>query len=351
MTVSTNSVLRAGTLSVRWRPRVVVVNVALLGLIAAVLCLSLSRGDVAVPFGEVLRALGGAGRRFDRVIVLDFRLPRAITAVVVGAALGMAGAVTQAVSRNPLASPDILGVTAGCAAAAVALMVSVGGGISGALTVGGVPAAAVCGGLLTAAAIYLLSWRGGVLGMRLILVGVAINAMLLAVVQWLLVRADIADATRAQVWISGSLSTSGWGQAWPTAVAVVVVGGALIGSVRLRSALQLGEDTAGALGVRVSGGQAMLLLGAVLLAAVATAAAGPVGFIALAAPHIAQRLVRTVGQPVFASALVGAVLVIGADVIARTMLPAELPVGIVTVVLGAPFLLVQLVRQNRRHRA
>jgi len=182
----------------------------------------------------------------------------------------------------------------------------------------------------------------------LILIGIGINAMLVAATGWLLISADINDASRAQVWLNGSLNGATWNQMWPVAIAVAVVGGYAVIASFTMGALRLGDDNATSLGVRLQSSQAKLLLSAVALAAIATAAAGPVGFVALAAPQVAMRLVRSAGPPIVASALTGAVLVVGSDVIARTILPVELPVGIVTSALGGPFLLYLLVRNNRK---
>ncbi|MFD4182796.1 FecCD family ABC transporter permease, partial [Rhodococcus sp. NPDC058514] len=201
---------------------------------------------------------------------------------------------------------------------------------------------------VTAVVIYALSWRGGVQGYRVVLIGIGFNAMLVAAIQWMLISADINDVARAQVWLNGSLNGSDWAQVWPVAIGVAVVGTiALISSFTL-GALRLGDDNARSLGVRLQAGQAGLLLAAVALAAIATAAVGPIGFVALCAPQLALRMLRTAGPPILASGLTGAVLVVGSDVIARTILPIELPVGIVTSALGGPFLLYLLVRNNRK---
>ena len=196
--------------------------------------------------------------------------------------------------------------------------------------------------------IYALAWKRGVEGFRLILVGIAINAMLTAAIGWLLISAEINDVSRAQLWLNGSLNGADWSTVWPVLVAIVTVGGFVLLSTFTLGALRLGDDNARSLGVRLQHGQASLLLAAVALAAIATAAAGPIGFVALAAPQIALRILRTPGPPILASALMGGLLVVGSDLIARTVLPVELPVGIVTSALGGPFLLYLLVRSNRK---
>lgn len=339
--------VRVGRVSLVRRPLMVVTTVLLAAALVLIMCVNIGRGDFPLSIAQVLDVLLGGGSRIERFIVMDLRLPRSLTGLLVGAALGISGAITQSISRNSLASPDILGITAGSSAAAVALIV-LGGGIGGMLATVGLPIAALIGGVLTAIAIYTLAWRKGVDGFRLILVGIAVNAMLTAVIGWLLVSADINDVSRAQVWLNGSLNGANWSTVWPVAIAVVLVGGGTVVATFTLGALRLGDDNARSLGVRLQHSQAMMLLAAVGLAAIATAAAGPIGFVALAAPQIALRILRTPGPPIIGSALTGGVLVVSSDLIARTILPVELPVGIVTSALGGPFLLYLLVRSNRK---
>ncbi|NLE82670.1 MAG: iron chelate uptake ABC transporter family permease subunit [Rhodococcus sp.] len=327
----------------------IAVNVALLIALLLLLCLNIGLGEYAMSIPEVASVLLGGGTKAQNFIVMDLRLPRSLTGLLIGVALGLSGALTQSIARNSLASPDLLGITAGASAGAVALIVLGGGGsFVGALALLGIPLAAICGAFLTAIVIYLLAWKGGIEGFRLILVGIGINAMLVATVGWMLISADIDDVSRAQVWLNGSLNGANWDQMWPVAIGVLVVGAFVIASTFTLGALRLGDDNAASLGVNLRRAQTRLLLSAVALAAVATAAAGPVAFVALAAPQLAMRLVRSPGPPLIASALAGAVLVVGSDVIARTLLPVELPVGIVTSALGGPFLLYLLVRNNRK---
>jgi len=340
---------RLGPVSLVWRGRTVAVCTLLLVATFTLLCISLGRGDYPLTPLQVLEVLVGGGERLDRFIVTELRLPRGLAAVVVGAALAVSGAITQSVSRNSLASPDILGITAGASAAAVALIVLTGGGsIVGLLAALGLPLSALLGALLTAAVIYLLAWRRGADGFRLVLVGIGVNAMLLALTQWMLVSADINDVSRAQVWLTGSLNGVSWTQVIPAALALLLIGGWALAASFTVGVLKLGDDTARALGVRLQAQQALLLVAACGLAAVATAAAGPIGFVALAAPQIALRLVGSAGPPIFTSALTGAFFVVAADLVARTILPVALPVGLVTSALGGPFLLYLLVRSNRK---
>ncbi|MFE3293156.1 FecCD family ABC transporter permease [Rhodococcus sp. NPDC059234] len=348
-TVPTRPPFRVGRVSLVRRTSMVVITLALVAAAFVLLCVNIGRGEFSIPVTSVADILFGGGTKVERFIVMDLRLPRGLTALLTGIALGISGAITQSVLRNPLASPDLLGITAGASAAAVSLIVVAGGGtFVGTLATLGIPFAALAGGIVTAVMIYALAWRGGVQGYRIVLIGIGANAMLIAAIQWMLISADINDVARAQVWLNGSLNGSDWAQVWPVAIGVAVVGTlALVSSFTL-GALRLGDDNARALGVRLQAGQAVLLLAAVALAAIATAAVGPIGFVALAAPQVAMRVLRTPGPPILASGLVGAVLVLGSDVIGRTVLPVELPVGIVTSALGGPFLIYLLVRNNRK---
>lgn len=329
-------------LSVRVHGRAVAVTAALLAVGFATFAWSLSVGDFPIPIGDVLASLAGGGSEDAGFIVRTLRLPRALTGVLVGAAFGLSGAIFQRVARNPLASPDIVGIEAGAAAAAV-LTIVVLGGSTAQITIG-----ALAGAVLAAVAIYALAHRRGVTGYRLVLVGIGITAVLHSVTSYLLTRAEVHDAQRAVVWLTGSLHARGWEHVRPTSVAVAVLVPVALGLGRHLRALELGDDAARGLGTRVEGARASLLLTAVALAAVGTAAAGPVAFVALVAPQVARRLVGDRSLALVPSAATGALLVVAADLAARRLLsPVELPVGIFTAVLGAPYLLHLLVRANR----
>ncbi|MEU7143981.1 iron chelate uptake ABC transporter family permease subunit [Nocardia sp. NPDC046473] len=350
-TESVRPALRVGPVSVVLRPVMVFLVIALVALLLLCFCLDIATGETHIPLGRVIDVLSGGGTRSQRFIVLDSRLPRALTALVVGAALGLSGAITQSILHNPLAAPDMLGITSGASLGAVAVVV---GGGTGLLATIGAPLAALVGGLLTAAAIYLLAWGRsptgdrGVTGVRLVLIGVGLNAVLIAGISWLLTRATLQDAQRAQLWLNGSLNAADRSGLLPATIALALVVIVALGSARTLAALRLGADTTRSLGVRIQTQQAILIGAAVIGASVATAAVGPVSFVALAAPQIARRLLRTPGEPLIGSALVGAILVVGADVASRTVFPADLPVGIVTAAFGGPFLLYLLIRMNRK---
>ncbi|GDY59972.1 hypothetical protein SVIO_105950 [Streptomyces violaceusniger] len=260
----------------------------------------------------------------------------------------MSGALTQSLARNPLASPDILGITGGAGAVAVFLVTVSGGTAAAVVSAVGLSAAALAGGLGTGLLVYFLAWRRGIDGFRLILIGISVSAVMEAITTWLLATADIKDVARAQAWLVGSLEGRSWGDVrvalWCTLVLLVVVS-----CVAFQfKPMHLGDEVAAGLGVRYSMVRAVLLLCAVLLAAVAVSAAGPVPFVALVAPQAAMRLARCPTPPMAASGLVGALLLIGADLVARTALPVTLPVGVVTAAIGGPFLVYLLVRANLR---
>lgn len=344
---------RWGPLSGVWRPRFLFV--AFLGALLALFALAadVGRGDYPISVVDVLQVLAGGGDASQRFIVIDLRLPRALTGVLVGAALGLSGAITAAIARNALATPDILGITQGASAAAVAVILLGGsGGVVGSVgTQLGLPLAALAGGLGTAVLIYLLAYRRGIDGYRLVLVGIGVNAILASLVSSMLIKAKVEDAARAQVWMTGSLNGRGWEHVRPVAVALAVLVPLALILVFVLGALQYSDETVRGLGIRLNVARTALLLCAVALAAVATACAGPIGFVAFVAPQAAVRVTGGSRPPLLASATFGAALVVASDVVARTMLgDFELPVGIVTSAIGAPFLLYLLARNSRRAR-
>lgn len=338
-------VLRSTRLGLSFRTdgRAVLVTAGLLVATCVVFVWSMTVGDFPVAIGDVVRiVVGGTGDGGSEFIVRDLRLPRALLGVAVGAAFGVAGALFQRVADNPLASPDVIGINSGAAAAAVAIIVLWAG------TGDQITAGALVGGIGTAVAIYLLSYRSGISGYRLVLIGIGVSALLRAVVAYLLTKAQVVDATRASVWMVGSLNGRGWDDLWPVAIALVVLLPVAMAWGRQLRMLELGADTAIGLGTSVHRTQALMLLVGVCLAALATAAAGPIVFVALASPQIAKRLtgVRTVG--LLPAAATGALLLLASDLLARRLFaPTEIPVGIVTGVLGAPFLLYLLTVGNR----
>jgi len=319
-------------------------------LVAVLLVVDLAYGDLKIPFVDVVRALLGDSSGVNAFIVRDVRLPEAAVALLAGLALGLSGALIQTIARNPLASPDVIGVNAGAAAGAVGYIVlfaaadtGAPSGISADLAI---PAAAFAGALIATALLYAAGWRRGLDGRRLVLVGIGIAAALTACTSWLLVAARLQTAASAQVWLSGSLNgVTSSNALWLLGVFVIVAPVALWQGSSL-NIVELGDDTAHALGVRPGRAQAVALLCAVLLAAVAVSAVGPIGFVAFVCPQIARRLAGTSRPPLLTSALAGAGLVLVADVITRLWLTG-LAVGVVTSLVGAPYFIYLLIRTQK----
>lgn len=328
------------------------IGVAALGTVAVVMvaAVNLTIGDYPIPLGDVLATLVGAGDRATEFIVLGLRLPETLTGVLVGAALALSGAITQTVCRNPLASPDITGITQGASAGAlVAIVLGVPtAGLSGSLLL---PAAALVGGLGAGLVVVALAWNHGLESQRLVLVGVGVSFALMAVVSYLLAVARIEQASQAKVWITGSLQGRGWEHVVPAGGALLLLVPQALLLARGLGSLSLGDETARGLGVRVDRTRTTMLVVAAALAAVATACAGPIAFVALVAPQVALRLTRCARPPLVASMVLGALLTVCSDLLARTVLGRiGTPVGVVTAVLGGPFLLYLLTRGRRELR-
>ncbi|MEU0027737.1 iron chelate uptake ABC transporter family permease subunit [Streptomyces sp. NPDC006335] len=342
----TNRAIRTpGGLSVRLdvRATVVVALILLAALTASVVLIG--TGDFPIPAGDVLKTLLGNGNAGQEFIVNELRLPRVLVGLLVGASLGLGGALFQAISRNPLGSPDVLGLSQGATAGALTMIVLFSGSATQ-ITTG-----ALVGGLVTGLAIYLLAWKQGVHGYRLVLVGIGVSAIVTAVNGYLLTRSTLTEAAQAVVWMTGSLSGRDWAQVWPLLwLCAVLVPLVLVNGRGLRM-MEMGDDVSGALGVRVERVRLLLLVAAVLLTAAATAAAGPVSFVALTAPQLARRLTRSPGPNLLPSVCMGATLLVAADLVSQKVFGADqLPVGVVTGVLGGVYLLWLLVTERRAGR-
>lgn len=337
-----------GPLGLPWRGRVVAVSLTVLLVAAFVFTAGIAAGSANLGLLDVLRTLGGAGTKASEFIVYELRLPRAAAGVAVGLCLGLAGALTQTFSRNPLATPDILGVTSGASAGAVMAIVLGGGGYSvGASLLGfGIPVVATVGGLAAAAVVYGLAWKGGINSYRIVLIGIGVTASLGGLTSYLVVRAQLTQATAATQWLVGSLSGVGWASVWPMLVALAVVAPVTLAQSARLEISQLGDDVSVGLGVPLQRHRLVVIVAAVLLTAAAVSAAGPVAFVAFVAPQVACRLAGTARPPLLASALTGAALVLTADVVARTAFTGEIPVGILTAIIGAPYLIWLLVHHK-----
>ena len=328
------------------RPRGAATVVSLLAACLATGLVSVAADRHGVEVEELWRSAAG-GAELDPIadfVITGLRAPRAIAAAATGAALGLAGAIFQAMARNPLASPHLVGFTTGSATGALVMLL-----VAGATSAATVAAAAVAGGALTAAFVAALALRGGLTGHRLILVGLATAAMLASVNDYLLTRADLERAQAAKVWLFGSLNGVGWAQVEPLLLcgAALVVAAALL-APRLR-ALELGDEVAAALGSPVRRDKLALIALAVALTGLACSVAGPIGFIALAAPQLGRRLARAPGMSLAAAAATGALLVIVADFLAQRLLsPFQIPVGLVAGAFGGLYLASLLASERRR---
>ncbi|MFF5860900.1 FecCD family ABC transporter permease [Streptomyces sp. NPDC012751] len=334
-----------GGLSLRLDPRALIVVVLLLVAACAAGIALIGTGDAKIPAADVLRTLAGNGTAYQDFIVNELRLPRVLVGLLVGASLGLGGALFQSVSRNPLGSPDVLGLSQGATAGALVVIVLLSGSASQ------VTAGALAGGLGTGLAIYALAWKRGVHGYRLVLVGIGVNAVMTAVNGYLLTKADLVDATRAVVWMTGSLNGRDWDQVRPLLALCAVLVPLVLANARGLRMTEMGDDVSYALGVRVQRVRLLLMVAAVLLTAAATAAAGPVSFVALTAPQLARRLTRSPGPNLVPSLCMGAALLVAADWASQRAFGADqLPVGVVTGVLGGAYLLWLLVAERRAGR-
>lgn len=334
--------LRWGALSVRVQWRVLWLSGAVVTIVGGLVIVGLLVGDFPIPATRALAtALWDRGGEFD-FVVNSLRFPRVVVAVLAGACLAVSGALFQSLVDNPLVSPDIIGINTGAAACAMTILLV--GGHAGLL-----PVAAFAGALATAAVIFLLSWRRGVSGARLVLVGIGINALLAAVISFLLVRFPIEQVSAAATWQAGTLAGSSWSNAAVLSAGLVVLFPPAFVLVRRLRVLQLGDEVAGGLGLNLERCRVLVIVVGSGLAAVVVAVVGPLGFVALLVPHVARSLAGTLtGGVLVLTALLGAVMLLSADLIAqRLFAPTVLPAGIVTAAMGGPFLLAILRRYHR----
>ncbi|MDR2453999.1 MAG: iron chelate uptake ABC transporter family permease subunit [Bifidobacteriaceae bacterium] len=333
-----------GPLALRAQARSLWVAIALTAGIAAVAVAALLLGDYPLTPTQVLAALfGGGDDALARFFVRQQRAPRVAAAIGVGAALGLSGGIFQSLSANPLGSPDVIGFTVGAATGAlIQIVVFPGGPLATA-------AGAVVGGFATAGAVYLLAWRGGLAGFRLVLVGVGLAASLQGFNALLITRASLTQAQVAAQWLAGSFNATTWGEALLIGLAIAVLAPAALALGRPLGVMVLGDDLGIGLGIRLERRRAELVGVGVALVSLAVAAAGPIAFVALAAPQLAKRLTRTSGIGLAGAGLMGALLVVGSDVVAqRLFAPTQLPVGVVTGTLGGGYLIWLLAREWRR---
>jgi iron complex transport system permease protein len=319
------------------------VCLALLLIALLVGLITLGSGEFQVAPGDVLRALLGQAEGRTHMVVVEWRLPRTALAIVLGAALGISGAIFQSLTRNPLGSPDIIGFDAGAYTGALIVITLIGAGY---LAVAG---GALLGGLLTALLVYLLAYRKGAQGFRLIIVGIGVSAMLTSLNTWMLMRAELEIAMTAAIWGAGSLNGMTLERLAYAGVILAVLIPLALAMSRPMAQLELGDDAARALGIDAERNRLALLVLGVALTATVTATAGPIAFVSLVAPQLARRMAATAGVTMLPSAAMGALLLGCADYLAqRAFAPTQLPVGIVTICLGGIYFVWLLLREGRR---
>ncbi len=334
--------IRFRGLSLILQPRALLVVAILLIAAVALAVIGLNQGKVTIPVSEVWPAVLGHGEK-KYVLAMGLRLPRVVAALTAGAALGVSGAIFQSVSNNALGSPDVIGLTTGAASGAITQIVLFNAGPIQVML------AALIGGTGTALAIYLLSLKGGITGgYRLVLIGLGMGALLGSYNSLLMVRGRVEEAVAANIWVAGSLDGRQWTQVLPVSIGTIIVVPLSMLLVRRATLLEMGDDIASQLGVRAEPTRRWLIFCGVSLAALATAAVGPIAFIALSAPQIAGRLTRARGIGVIPAASMGACLLLGADVISQAIpTVATLPIGQVTGLIGGSYLAWLLTRSKQ----
>lgn len=333
------SVVRIGARGRFLLHRRAAVAAAVLVVLLAVVCVAyLCVGESFVALAEVVKVILGQPSPYE-LVVGTLRLPRMVVGLLVGAAFGIAGALIQTVARNPLASPDIIGISQGAGALTVGAMTF------GVTSYTMLPYLSVIGGIAAAALVYVFAWRGGLHATRFVLIGIGFAIALRSVTTLFLTKGDYLVAQQAQIWMTGSLNGRGWNEVAPIGRTLLVLLPAVLWAARAQRTVSMDDDTATALGVRLGRVRLGLVALGVILASVATGTAGPVDFVALLAPQVARRMTRTAQIPLLCSALLGAVIVVFGDLLARKLFsPTELPVGVLTAAVGAPYLIWLIVR-------
>lgn len=317
---------------------------------AVVFIVSTALGEMNISPLAVLKVFFGGGTEMEQLVVTSFRLPRIIVALMVGISLAIAGGILQGIIRNPLASPDNLGITGGAAVAVVGFLAFFSDD-NNALTVSieWMPLAAFIGASAIGVLIYLLAWKNGVTPIRLVLIGIGIAALMDALRTLMMILGPIYRASQANIWITGTVHGSTWGNVSilvPWAVALITI--ALI-LARKMNIQEMGDEIATGVGVRVGRQRFLLMMISTALIGGAVAFAGGIGFVGLMAPHMARRLVgSSYGALLPVSALIGGILVMVADLIGRTLFsPLEIPAGVFTAGIGAPYFIYLLFKTRK----
>ncbi len=339
------SPVRIGSFSARIEIRAAVLTTIFFLAALAVGVWSLTVGSAGIGLSEVITAFQGSSSTGTSRIVLEWRLPRVVFALLAGAALAVGGAVFQSITRNPLGSPDIIGFSSGAYTGALVVALFATG------SAWGTSLGALAGGLLTGVAVYLLAFRRGISATRIIVIGVALSMFLSALNTWLLTTMRLEQAIAAASWGAGSLADIGWVHTIPVVAGLVVCLPVVLHFAADMRMLEMGDDAGRGVGVRAETVRVVMLLMGILLVALVTASAGPIAFVALAAPQLAMRLTGTPGVRIIPAAVFGALLLVVSDLVARTMIaPAQLPVGVVTLCLGGAYLVWLLATSGRRAR-
>ncbi|WP_368869605.1 FecCD family ABC transporter permease [Proteus terrae] len=345
MKLKNNEIIcQLGTWSWIFSPKDIIIAFILFLLMISLAFFALTTGKFPIEFSTLIDIVVGQSEGgIKEKIVMDIRLPRLLTAMGVGAALGISGAIFQSISRNVLGSPDVIGFTTGAATGALLQIIIFNG------TVVDIAISTLIGGMATALIVYLLSLKNGVMsGYTMILIGIGVGAILHAFNGLLLVKGNIDNAIMANLWLAGSLNARTWQHVYPTFVGLLILVPLIIFYAKSLTLMEMGDDMAQQLGVHVGRVRWVMIFSAVLLASLATASAGPIAFVALAAPQLVIRLSHSGKLPIVGSALMGALLLLSADVLSQSLpINIMMPVGLMTGVIGGLYLLWLLTRKQR----
>lgn len=345
MKLKNNEIIcQLGTWSWIFSPKDIIIAFILFLLMISLAFFALTTGKFPIEFSTLIDIVVGQSEGgIKEKIVMDIRLPRLLTAMGVGAALGISGAIFQSISRNVLGSPDVIGFTTGAATGALLQIIIFNG------TVVDIAISTLIGGMATALIVYLLSLKNGVMsGYTMILIGIGVGAILHAFNGLLLVKGNIDNAIMANLWLAGSLNARTWQHVYPTFIGLLILVPLIIFYAKSLTLMEMGDDMAQQLGVHVGRVRWVMIFSAVLLASLATASAGPIAFVALAAPQLVIRLSHSGKLPIVGSALMGALLLLSADVLSQSLpINITMPVGLMTSVIGGLYLLWLLTRKQR----
>ncbi|SDX07627.1 iron ABC transporter permease [Paenibacillus sp. CF384] len=336
----------ANRLPVKLHRPTMMTTVGLASVLIAVAAAYLMVGESMYGPLTAWRALWGTGEEESIMIVQSLRAPRLAIAILAGASLALSGAILQAIIRNPLAAPDVVGITGGASFGAVVFITA----LSGSLSIRLLPVAAIIGAFCAAALVYAFAWKRGASSLRLVLVGIGVSSLLSAGVSFMLAFSQAYAATSAYIWLMGTIYGSSWEHVWTLLPWTIALGAAVYFHTRVIQVQLLGDEIATGIGSAVQRHRLLLVFLSVGLAGSAVSIGGAIGFVGLIAPHAARRLVGPVmGRVLPVSALFGAIVVAAADLIGRTLfLPLDIPVGVFTSAIGAPFFIFLLYRSRNR---